>query len=78
MLDPSTRTNLLRLLKDRQFRRGFSMVFVTHDLAVARKIADSVYVMKDGAVVEHGPALQVFRSPRHEWTRKLLERLAGP
>lgn len=77
MLDPSTQTNLLRLLKERQFRRGFSMVFVTHDLAVARKIADSVYVMKDGAVVEHGPTQQVFRFPRHEWTRKLLERLAG-
>lgn len=78
MLDPSTQTNLLRLLKDQQYLRGFSMVFVTHDLAVARKIADSVYVMKDGAMVEHGPTLQVFRTPRHEWTQKLLERLAGP
>ena len=75
MLDPSTQTNLLRLLKGRQNRQGFSMVFITHDLAIVRKIADMVYVMKDGTIVEYGPTLLVFRTPRHEWTRTLLARI---
>ncbi len=54
MLDPSTQANILRLLKGLQNAKGFAMLYITHDLALARKIADRVYVMQQGSLVEHG------------------------
>ncbi len=55
MLDPSTQANILRLLKGLQNIRGFSMLYITHELALARKIADSVYVMKKGKISKTHP-----------------------
>lgn len=52
MLDPSTRANLLRELKGIQIRSGFSMLFITHDLFLARKVADRVYEMQEGVMTE--------------------------
>ena len=52
MLDPSTRANLLRELKGIQSRSGFSMLFITHDLFLARKVADRVYEMQEGVMAE--------------------------
>ena len=49
-----------------------AMLFITHDLAVVRKIADRVYVMKDGDIVEHDTVKKVFTSPQHPYTQKLL------
>ena len=72
MLDPSTAANLLRLLKDLQNRNGFSMLYITHDISLARKIADRVIVMKDGAIKEEGPLSRVFTSPRAEYTKRLI------
>lgn len=72
MLDPSTQANILRLLKKLQNERGFSMIYITHDLAVARKIADRVYVMSQGKIVEDGMTSKVFSNPRHEYTKKLI------
>ncbi len=72
MLDPSTQANILRLLKKLQNEKGFSMLYITHDLAVARKIADRVYVMAQGKIVEEGMASKVFLNPDHEYTRKLV------
>lgn len=73
MLDPSTQANILRLLKGLQNSKGFSMLYITHDISLARKISDMVYVMKNGEIVEKGSALDVFRYPREPYTKMLIE-----
>lgn len=60
MLDPSTQAVILRELKGEQHRRGFSMLFISHDLHLARKIADRVYVLDHGLIVEEGAVFEVF------------------
>ncbi|MGI5985186.1 MAG: ABC transporter ATP-binding protein [Clostridiales bacterium] len=72
MLDPSTQANILRLLKGLQNSKGFSMLYITHDLSLARKIADRVYIMKNGEIIEEGSALSVFQHPNSEYTKRLL------
>lgn len=72
MLDPSTRANLLRTLMGLQNAKGFSMVFITHDLFLARKVADRVLVMDRGLCVEQGPAMEVFARPKHPSTQRLM------
>ncbi|NLW42440.1 MAG: ABC transporter ATP-binding protein [Tissierellia bacterium] len=72
MLDPSTQANILRLLKSLQNQKGFSVVYITHDLAVARKISDRIYVMNSGKVVEEGPTEKIFQNPETNYTRKLI------
>ena len=72
MLDPSTTANLLRLLKGLQNREGFAMLYITHDLALAQKISDKVYVMYKGAIIEKGPVEDVLRYPKEEYTKSLL------
>lgn len=76
MLDSSSQANLLREIKSIQNRDGFAMLFITHDLLLARKIADFVHVMSDGLIVESGPAYQVLETPSHAVTRSLLAPLA--
>ncbi|SHI23616.1 peptide/nickel transport system ATP-binding protein [Desulfosporosinus lacus DSM 15449] len=73
MLDSSTQANVLRLLKGLQNSLGFSMLYVTHDLALARKIADRVYVMQKGRIIEHGTIADVFSSPKEKYTCKLVQ-----
>jgi len=72
MLDPSTQANILRLLKGLQNSFGFAMLYITHDLDLARKIADKLYIMHQGEIVEQGPAWEVFENPSNEYTRKLI------
>lgn len=62
MLDPSTKANILRLLKGLQNSIGFSMLYITHDMSLARKIADKVYVMHEGEIIEEASALDFFKS----------------
>jgi peptide/nickel transport system ATP-binding protein len=69
---------VLRLLASLQRQLGMSVIFVTHDLAVAAQIADDVAVMYAGRIVETGPVRDVVRSPAHPYTRGLLEANVQP
>ncbi|RJQ83039.1 dipeptide ABC transporter ATP-binding protein [Amycolatopsis panacis] len=76
-LDVVAQGQILQLLVDLQAEFGLSYVFVTHDLGVVRLIAHDVTVMKDGAVVETGPAGRILSSPGHDYTRSLLAAVPG-
>ncbi len=71
-LDPSVQAKILKLLMNLQVEKGLTMLFVTHDIGVARKIADRIGVMQQGKVVEMGPAVQVLKNPSHPYTRHLM------
>ncbi|WP_026893630.1 ABC transporter ATP-binding protein [Clostridiisalibacter paucivorans] len=77
MLDPSTQANILRLLKGLQNKKGFAMLYITHDLFIARKIADIVYVMNKGKIVEYGLASDIFSNPVNSYTKKLVKEGIG-
>ncbi|MBN8987194.1 MAG: ABC transporter ATP-binding protein [Rhizobiales bacterium] len=76
-LDVSVQAQVLKLLAELRQRLGLSIVFITHDLRVAAQICDLVAVMKDGAVVEHGLAGEVFGNPQHPYTQALLTSIPG-
>ena len=71
-LDVTVQAQILKLLADIRARLGMSMLFITHDLGIVRRIADVVCVMNKGKIVEQGPVEQVFASPQHPYTRDLL------
>jgi len=77
-LDVSVQAQVLNLLADLQARYRLAMVFVTHDLAVARFVADRVGVMYLGKLVELGPAEEVFERPAHPYTQALLDAVPQP
>jgi peptide/nickel transport system ATP-binding protein len=76
-LDVSVQAQVLALLDDIQRELGFSLLFITHDLRVAVQIADRIAVMHRGRLVEQGPALEVFASPRDPYTRQLFDSAPG-
>jgi len=71
-LDVTVQAQILALLADIRQRLGMSLLFITHDLGIVRRIADTVCVMNNGKIVEQGPVEQVFTSPQHPYTRDLL------
>jgi microcin C transport system ATP-binding protein len=71
-LDVTVQAQILKLLKDIQQRLGMSMLFITHDLGIVRKLADRVCVMQQGSIVEQGDVERVFTAPEHAYTRALL------
>ncbi len=71
-LDVTVQAQILALLADIRTRTGMSLLFITHDLGIVRRIADVVCVMQNGKIVEKGPVEQVFTAARHPYTRALL------
>lgn len=76
-LDVTIQAQILDLLADLKRENGMAMLFITHDLTIVRKIADRVCVMKDGEIVEAGPTAEIFASPKHPYTQRLLAADAG-
>jgi oligopeptide/dipeptide ABC transporter ATP-binding protein len=77
-LDVSIRSQILNLLRDLQLRLGLAYIFVSHDLAVVKHIADRVAVMNLGTIVETADAQILFTSPRHPYSRALLSAIPVP
>jgi peptide/nickel transport system ATP-binding protein len=76
-LDVSVQAAILNLLADFQAERGVSYIFISHDLAVVRYLADRIAVLYLGRVMEIGPAAQVFAGPHHPYTEALLSAAAA-
>ncbi|WP_433516437.1 ATP-binding cassette domain-containing protein [Nonomuraea sp. CA-143628] len=74
-LDVTVQAEVVGVLRRLRTERGLTLLLVSHDLALVSTIADRVLVMKDGAVVESGPAAEVLAEPSHPYTRELLEAL---
>ncbi|MGU3574137.1 ABC transporter ATP-binding protein [Brucellaceae bacterium C25G] len=71
-LDVTVQAQILQLLADLKKSQGMSLLFITHDLGIVRKIADRVCVMTKGKIVESGPTAEIFANPQHEYTKHLL------
>ncbi|MGP9804123.1 ABC transporter ATP-binding protein [Paracoccus sp. NSM] len=71
-LDVTIQAQILDLLAELKAAEGLSMLFISHDLGIVRRIADRVCVMKDGEIVEQGPVEAIFADPQHPYTQKLL------
>ena len=71
-LDSSVQAKILKLLLDLQEQRGLSMLFITHDIALARKISDRMAIMQNGRIVEEGPSHRLVTAPAHPYTESLL------
>ncbi|TPL05106.1 MULTISPECIES: ABC transporter ATP-binding protein [unclassified Mesorhizobium] len=71
-LDVTVQAQILELLAELKARKGMSLLFITHDLGIVRRIADRVCVMTKGKIVESGPTGEIFANPRHDYTKHLL------
>lgn len=76
-LDPSVQAKVVKMLLDLQTEKGLTMMFVTHDIGLARKISDRICVMLAGRIVEIGPAAMVIANPGHPYTKGLLDSARG-
>ncbi len=71
-LDVTVQSEILSLLKDLKLRLGMAILLITHDLNIVRQMADRLYVMKDGLILESGITEEVFCSPKHNYTKSLI------
>ena len=71
-LDVTIQAQILTLLKEVQHRLGMALLLITHDLGIVRKMADRIYVMNAGAIVEQGATEDIFNNPQHAYTQRLL------
>ena len=76
-LDVTIQAQILDLLADLTKEYGLTMLFISHDLAVIRQIADRIAVMYLGKLVEEGATAQVFETPQQDYTRSLLDAIPG-
>lgn len=76
-LDASIQAKILKLLLNIQDQRGLSIIYITHDIAAARKVSDRIAVMKQGKIVELGMTSQIVTNPSHAYTQRLLNAAAG-
>jgi peptide/nickel transport system ATP-binding protein len=71
-LDVSVQAQVLNLLNDLKRQLGLTMLFISHDLSVVRYMCDRIMVMKQGRIIESGPAEEVYESPKNEYTKALI------
>jgi peptide/nickel transport system ATP-binding protein len=71
-LDVTVQAEVLALIRELREREGMSVLFISHDLAVVAELCDRVAIMRDGRIVEQGPAATVLSSPREQYTADLL------
>ena len=71
-LDVTVAAKIMELLATLKQNLGMAMIFISHDLGMVRRIADTIHVMRGGEIVETGPAREIFAHPRHDYTRMLL------
>ena len=76
-LDASVQAKLMKLLNNIQEDRGLSMLFITHNIALARKISDRIAVMQSGKIVEEGPSSRILASPLHPYTKGFINSAPG-
>jgi peptide/nickel transport system ATP-binding protein len=76
-LDPSVQAKVLKMLLALQIEKGLTLLFVTHNIGLARKVADRIGVMAGGRIVETGPAARIVNHPGHEYTRTLIHSARG-
>ncbi len=77
-LDLVTQASILRLLTDLKDRLGLTVLLITHDVQMVRRVADRLVVLQHGSVVEEGPVDTVVESPQHDYTRRLLNTRLSP
>lgn len=77
-LDMSVRAQVLNLMRELQHERGISYLFISHDLALVEVICDRVAVMSHGEIVEAGTAEQIYREPKHDYTKELVSAIPVP
>jgi len=71
-LDASVQAKILKLLLNLQEQRGLSLLYITHDIAAARKVSDRIAVMLDGRIIEEGPSNEIVAAPKQDYTKSLL------
>ncbi len=76
-LDASVQVQVLNLIRDVQEERGFASVFISHDLAAVRYVANDIAVFRDGQIVEHGSVARFYGVPEHPYSRQLVATLSA-